>query len=214
MPPDRPIQPPHRGLTGTAACAPATARIADTASATSAASATGVDHPIAYLRLAQISRADLCQLAQGLAPAPLAGRAALAESLPPAFVAARSLAQLNSGTAAIWCHGYYVLDDRTATIVGSCGFKDGPVDGQVEIGYGMAPPSRSLGFATAAIQALIALARESGGATSVLAQVNAQNLASSRVVQKLRFEPQGQKLDHEGELLVQWVLRLTDAAMA
>ena len=40
---------------------------------------------------------------------------------------------------------------------------------------------------------------------AVLAQVNPDNLASTRVVQKLGFTARGRQLDHEGEMLVQWV---------
>lgn len=159
------------------------------------------------LRLLQLSRADLEPLTRGLEPAGLAGRA-LPEALPPAFVAARSLAQLKSGKSEFWCAGFCILDAHTEMIVGSCGFKNEPVDGQVEIGYGMSPDARGQGYATAAVAELLAVARSPGTVTSVLAQVNRANRASTRVVQKLHFESRGEKIDHEGELLVQWVYQL------
>lgn len=100
------------------------------------------------------------------------------------------------------------MDAETGLIVGSCGFKNEPVDGQVEIGYGMSPEARNQGYATAAVAELVALARSPGNVDAVLAQVNRTNIASTRVVQKLQFKPDGERLDHEGELLVQWIYRL------
>lgn len=158
-------------------------------------------------RLEQLSRQDLAWLAQGRLPPELADRLH-PQALPPAFVAMRSLAQLQAGQSALWCLGFCMVDDRDDRIVGSCGFKGAPVQGRVEIGYGVSPQARQQGHASRAVADLIAIAADSLQVRSVLAQVNPDNLASTRVVQRLGFTAWGRQLDHEGEMLVQWVRTL------
>lgn len=159
------------------------------------------------IQLQQLNRSDLAQLALGQTPA-CAIDHALPGALPPAFVAVRSLHQLGQGCPALWCLGFLVLADDGRTIVGSCGFKHAPVDGLVEIGYGIAPGARRQGYASSAVADLLTIARASGQVNRVLAQVNPDNQASTRVVRRLGFSAGVQRLDHEGELLVQWLIRL------
>lgn len=156
------------------------------------------------LRLVQFDETDLRHLALGDTPPQLRSRA-LAGSLPPAFVATRSLEQLKSGKSPLWCLGFYMVEDQGDRVVGSCGFKDAPVQGQVEIGYGVSAGARRQGYATGAVAELIAIARATGQVVAVRAQVSGENTASTRVVEKTGFQAQGSRLDHEGEMLVQWV---------
>ena len=93
--------------------------------------------------LQSIPFADLQVLAAGGVPA-AARHCAQRDALPPDFVAARSVAQLQQGKPAHWCATFYIvapdlLNAALPCIVGSCGFKDVPVDGRVEIGYGVSP---------------------------------------------------------------------------
>lgn len=74
-------------------------------------------------------------------------------------------------------------------VVGDVGFHgppaaDGPVE--VEIGYGIVPPCRGRGIATAACGQLLELAWRQGAGT-VLAETEPPNLASRRVLQRLGF---------------------------
>jgi RimJ/RimL family protein N-acetyltransferase len=128
--------------------------------------------------------------------------------MPPKFVAVRSLDQLKSGKSPLWCLPFYIVEDRDESVVGSCGFKDAPIQEQVEIGYGISPDARGLGYATSAVTELLALAAATLQVKTVLAQVSELNIASTRVVQKLGFRALGAKLDHEGEMLVQWVYEI------
>jgi RimJ/RimL family protein N-acetyltransferase len=64
---------------------------------------------------------------------------------------------------------------------------------------------RGQGHASAAVKALLAIALSSGRANEVLAQVSANNEASTRVVAKLGFTASGTRVDEHGETLVQWV---------
>ena len=164
-------------------------------------------HRQQHSRLEQLTSQDLGWLAQDRLPPALADRT-FPQALPPAFVAIRSLAQLQAGQSALWCLGFCMVADWDDRIVGSCGFKGAPVAGQVEIGYGVSPHARQQGHATRAVADLITIAAGSLQVRAVLAQVNPDNLASTRVVQKLGFTARGRQLDHEGEMLVQWVCEI------
>ena len=174
------------------------------------------------ISLKRIALADLQMLADGGVPATARNGTAV-DALPPPFVAARSLAQLQQGKPSQWCSTFYILSDDPAVdlpvdasanvsaegaprIVGSCGFKDVPVNGRVEIGYGVSPACQRRGVATAAVTELARIAFASGQVRELLAQVNRDNLASTRVVQKLQFKRHGQIVDTDGELLYQWIL--------
>lgn len=151
-----------------------------------------------------LSPADLGALAAGDIPAALPGNVADG-ALPPAFVAERSLRQLDAGKRAAWCSTFLIVRDADSTVVGACGFKDEPVDGCVEIGYGVAPACRKQGIAMAAVSALVEIAFDSDEVHVVLAQVNPENVGSFRAVQALGFEAGGTVIDDDGEPLVQWV---------
>jgi ribosomal-protein-alanine N-acetyltransferase len=159
------------------------------------------------LHLLPIAPAELRLLARGVAPA-WPGHTVLDGALPPDRVAQRALQHLAIGKPPQWCATFCMVAPAGRLIVGSCGFKDVPRRGRVEIGYGVAPAAQRQGHAGAAVAELLRLAALSGEAVEVLAQVSADNPASIRVVQRLGFLPRGQRLDHAGEMLVQWVRRL------
>lgn len=125
-------------------------------------------------------------------------------ALPPALVAVRALAQLAEGKSSQWCSTFYILRPSDGMILGGCGFKDAPLDGRVEIGYAVAPSCRNQGVATAAVRALIQLAFASPDVHEVLAEIDIENEASTRLAQKLNFEKCGVKVGDEK--LVQWLL--------
>ena len=75
-------------------------------------------------------------------------------------------------------------------LVGGAGFHGPPVDGAVEVGYGLAASWRGRGLAREAVAGLLDLAR-SEGVDRVIAHVDRQNLASVRLLAALGFEAQG-----------------------
>lgn len=158
------------------------------------------------IRLHTLSPADLHTLGASAIPAALPGPVADG-ALPPAFVAERSLQQLESGKNPYWCSTYLILRHSDGTIVGACGFKDEPAEGCIEIGYGVAPACRKQGIATAAVGELVRIAFSSPEVDVVLAQVNGDNTGSIRVVRALGFKAGRTVIDDEGEALVQWVMR-------
>ena len=162
--------------------------------------------PHCVITLDPIPVTDLTLLAKSAIPARLAD-IALEGSLPPAFVASRSLYQIRSGKPTQWCSTFYIREPD-GTIVGGCGFKDAPFNARVELGYAVSPQRRNRGIATAAVAALVSIAFESGEVDEVLAQISELNASSTRVVEKLGFMSIGSVTDQENELLVQWVLRI------
>ena len=155
-------------------------------------------------KLQAISLADLKIMALSAIPRSIAARVA-EDALPPAFVALRALSLIEEDKSLYGCGTFYIVRDSDQTIVGSCGFKYPPAAGCVEIGYGVSSSCRKQGAATAAVQALLDLAFATEEVNQVLAQVNLDNAASSRVVQKLNFENSGVKLDEYNEPAVQWL---------
>lgn len=152
--------------------------------------------------LLQLSRPALEALAASRIPSGLEGRL-VPGSLPPAFVASRSIALADLGHPLPWSTTFLVVSDEGARIVGGCGFKTALQGGRVEIGYGIAPAARGQGAATAAVGMLLQRAFEAG-AMQVMAEVAPDNLASIRVVQRWGFERVGARTDHDNEHLVQW----------
>lgn len=156
--------------------------------------------------LLQLSKSALEALAASRIPEGLEGRFEQ-DAMPPAFVAVRSLELAAAGHALPWSTTFLIVNDANGRIVGGCGFKTVPKEGRVEVGYGVAPAARGQGAATAALHVLLHKAFEAG-ATELLAEVAPANGASTRVVQKAGFERAGDRVDGDGEFLVQWVRRI------
>src|SRR4051794_18585257 len=82
----------------------------------------------------------------------------------------------------------YLVVDETGAVVGEAGTKGPPAaDGHVEIGYGLAAPSRGRGIGTVAVRALVGRLRQQPGISEVEANVALDNLASQRLLERLGF---------------------------
>jgi RimJ/RimL family protein N-acetyltransferase len=117
---------------------------------------------------------------------------------------ARVRRQLDEGCPPFWTCTFAVVRQRDQRIVGGCGFKGAPVNGRVEIGYGISAACRREGAATAAVGRLLSLAF-AAGATAVLAQVLPDNVASTGVLWKHGFRNTGTQVDPDGTVVVEWV---------
>lgn len=85
--------------------------------------------------------------------------------------------------------GYYRIDRLADGLaVGGIGFKGAPLDGRVEVGYGLAPSARGQGYAAEALTALLGLAAGRGVRT-VLADTEHGNVASQRTLERAGFTP-------------------------
>lgn len=125
-------------------------------------------------------------------------------SMPPPFVAARSLRLRGQDHGEPWATSFLIVRNADQRIIGGCGFKSIPVDGRVDIGYAVAPAAQGQGAATGALKLLCAMAREAG-ANTVLAEILPDNFASIKVAQKCGFIAVSSRLDADGDFVVQWL---------
>jgi [ribosomal protein S5]-alanine N-acetyltransferase len=75
--------------------------------------------------------------------------------------------------------------ERAGQVVGGIGYFGPPVDGALELGYGLAPVARGQGLATEAAVALVALARSDERVAAVHARTSPDNPASQAVLARL-----------------------------
>lgn len=103
----------------------------------------------------------------------------------------------NAEANAPWL-GYWATVD--GAVAGSGMFKTRPVNGEVEIGYGVAPSVEGRGVATEIAKGLVKMAFDLG-AQSVIAHTLPDGLASQRVLAKAGFQSVGQVIDPEDGLV-------------
>jgi RimJ/RimL family protein N-acetyltransferase len=85
---------------------------------------------------------------------------------------------------------------RDGVVVGDVGWFGPPDDqGEVEIGYGLAPSARGQGIGTQAVGMLLAWVAERG-AVRVRAEVEPGNAASFRLLERLGFTLVGERAGH------------------
>ena len=77
-----------------------------------------------------------------------------------------------------------VVERHTSTVVGGAGFFGPPQNGEVEIGYGIVPSRQRRGYATEAVQAMVADVFQLDSVHIVTANVDLDNPASIRVLEK------------------------------
>jgi predicted acetyltransferase len=153
-------------------------------------------------RLAAVPLDQLRELSSSSRPTNLSF-AVEEDSLPPDFVATESLKLIEREGGPSWCTTYYIVRSEDNTIVGSGCFKRLPVDRSVEIGYGVAPAARRRGAATQAVREFVKVAILNGMA-QVLAEVEAENTASARVLVSAGFTLIGSREDPEDGLVGIW----------
>ena len=93
---------------------------------------------------------------------------------------------------------YQVIRRADGYVIGDVGFM-GPPDatGAVSVGCAIAPYEREQGYATEALSAVLAWAREQPGLTCVLADTTRSNLASQRLLERVGLH----RIGEDGELL-------------
>jgi RimJ/RimL family protein N-acetyltransferase len=111
---------------------------------------------------------------------------------------------LRKSTAADpWIHGFAVIDKETDLVVGGVGFKGPPVEGAVEIAYGIAPSFQNRGLASEAAEAGVAFAKGQG-VCRVIAHTLPERNASTHVLTKCAFVFVGPVNDPEDGLVWRW----------
>ncbi|MEM7202022.1 MAG: GNAT family N-acetyltransferase [Planctomycetota bacterium] len=164
----------------------------------------------ARLRLVPYAPADLLALVEseaqfgGAFGQPAA--AGLREFVVGPEVAPEWLAQLRAAaTADVWRHGFAVVHVAGGLVIGTVGFKGPPDDeASVEIGYGIVPAFNGQGYATEAAAAGVGFAFADPRVRRVLAHTMPQQNASTRVLQKCRFDCVGEINDPEDGVVWRW----------
>ena len=111
------------------------------------------------------------------------------------------LARAALGAGDYW--GPFLVVDGARHVVGSAGYFGPPTaNGEVEIGYAIAPAHRRAGLATAAVRALTARAFGSPGIVAVVARTRREAVGSMRVLANAGFVVEGEVHDAEGTLVV------------
>jgi len=151
--------------------------------------------------LALIESEERFERSFGLAPAEGLRAFYVSDEVSPDW-----LAQLHaSGAADPWVHGFAVTHRESQSVIGSVGFKGAPDEaGMVEIAYGIVPAFQGQGYATEAAASLVAFALQDGRVRLVRAHTLPEFNASTRVLEKLRFECLGEVVDPEDGLVWRW----------
>jgi RimJ/RimL family protein N-acetyltransferase len=116
--------------------------------------------------------------------------AELAACIEPAFVPA----------------AWLILDDGQP--VGLCSATRIPVDGELNIGYGIAPNRQGRGITTRAIGDLVRWCAHDGRLRRLTAETAPDNIASQRVLARNGFLQVGHGMDADAGPVLCWVLEL------
>jgi len=100
---------------------------------------------------------------------------------------------------------WWMFDDAGES-VGLCSITRQPSQGEVDIGYGIAPKFHGRGIATRAVAEIVRWARSDPRVVRLTAQTSIHNVASQRVLQRNGFAVVGTKTDAEDGELSCWAL--------
>ncbi len=92
----------------------------------------------------------------------------------------------------LWYTAWKICLKEGGEEIGSAGFKGAQTNGAVELGYGIDPGFAGRGYATEAAQALINWAFSQENVYFVEAETAPDNEASRRILEKLKFQPDGE----------------------
>jgi RimJ/RimL family protein N-acetyltransferase len=151
-----------------------------------------------------LTPAEVVEFLAGTDVQAVRGYRCAAADLLPDVVARTGLSRHSAGEEWFWCSPRLFLGPALGLLVGSGGFKNSPVAGEVEIGYGVTAASAGRGYATVGVALLVqeALARDEVAA--VTAQTSSTNSASERVLEKNGFVRAGLRVDPEEGTLTLW----------
>lgn len=83
---------------------------------------------------------------------------------------------------------FFLMRNADRSVVGSADFKRAPdANGEVEIGYGLAPAFTGQGYMTMAVSAMCAWALAQQGVLAVTAETECDNTASQNVLRRCGF---------------------------
>ncbi len=101
------------------------------------------------------------------------------------------------------CRGAWLMVSG-GEVVGLCSYRRPPAQGEVEIGYGVAPSRRGRGHASRAVAAMLEAAHADPAVRAVVAETAVANPASQRVLEHNGFERAGSRVDPEDGEVLTW----------
>ena len=96
-------------------------------------------------------------------------------------------------------YAIWMIERKDGAHIGELCFKGIDESGSVEIGYGIAEEHQGRGYATEAVTAAVSWALEQNAVSCVTAEVDKDNIASIRVLEKSGFELTG-RIGEEGPI--------------
>jgi RimJ/RimL family protein N-acetyltransferase len=120
---------------------------------------------------------------------------------PPAVVA--MLADVAAGVRAHFAPASWLIV-HDGELVGLCSITRPPTNGEVDLGYGIAPGRQGRGHMQAALRAIAAWADSRPDVAALTAETATANLASQRVLERAGFVPAGERIDDEDGPLIRW----------
>lgn len=97
---------------------------------------------------------------------------------------------------------WWIVDDRE--VVGLCSILRVPQDGDVHIGYGVAPSRQGRGFASRAVNQALDWAKHDPRVSVVSAETSTKNIASQRVLERNGFRPVAERVDKDDGPVICW----------
>jgi len=134
--------------------------------------------------------------------------------LPPGGVGERAIREHVRAMAAKFrerkCDGSWLMVS-SGEVVGLCGYHQPPsAEGEVEIGYNVAPTRQKRGHATRAVAAVLAIVKNNPTVKTILASTPVGNVASQRVLERNGFTRIGERTDPEDGELILWRIVMSD----
>lgn len=121
---------------------------------------------------------------------------------PPAVVA--MLADVAAGVRTHFAPASWLIIGHDGELVGLCSVTRPPTNGEVDLGYGIAPGRQGRGHMQAALRAIAAWADSRADVTALTAETATANLASQRVLERASFVRAGERIDDEDGPLIRW----------
>lgn len=154
----------------------------------------------------QLYPLTLSQMEARLAGTQIIDGLQLTEEVIPDIILTLASEALKRGQSPQWRQPCLFLLDQPRIAIGSAAFMSEPVNGRVEIGYGVVPAYAGRGFATAGVHLMVQQALSQPDVDQVYAETAVDNIASRRVVQKVGFTHIGQRESEHDGLVDQWLL--------
>ena len=123
------------------------------------------------------------------------------EISPPEVL--KMLSDLNATIAVDFSPSAWIIVN-VAEIVGLCSITKPPEDGEIHVGYGIAPSRQGRGLMTAAIRDLLDWARGDLRVRRISAETTPDNVASQRVLERNGFLQKGHRIDADDGDLICW----------